>query len=116
MGMTPETWARMKQLFAEASELPEAERQALLVREAGDDAELLADLQSLLDWNDRPEPFAESMPGALVADVFAPATARQGERLGAYRIETLIGTGGMGDVYKAVRDDDQYHAEVAIKI
>src|SRR6185503_3826814 len=24
--------------------------------------------------------------------------------------------GGMGDVYKAVRDDDQYHAEVAIKI
>ena len=28
----------------------------------------------------------------------------------------MLGTGGMGDVFKAVRDDDQYHAEVAIKL
>ena len=28
----------------------------------------------------------------------------------------MLGTGGMGDVFKAVRDDDQYRAEVAIKL
>ena len=39
-----------------------------------------------------------------------------GERIGAYRLVEIIGTGGMGDVYKAVRDDDQYRAEVAIKL
>src|SRR6185312_8969604 len=39
-----------------------------------------------------------------------------GERLGAYRIVELIGSGGMGDVFRAVRDDDQYRAEVAIKL
>jgi len=38
------------------------------------------------------------------------------KRIAAYRLIDIIGTGGMGDVYKAVRDDDQYHAEVAIKL
>jgi non-specific serine/threonine protein kinase/serine/threonine-protein kinase len=39
-----------------------------------------------------------------------------GERIGAYRIVDVLGTGGMGQVFKAVRDDDQYRAEVAIKL
>lgn len=43
-------------------------------------------------------------------------TDRVGERVGAYRLVGLIGSGGMGDVYKAVRDDEQYQAEVAIKL
>ena len=44
------------------------------------------------------------------------ARSRIGERIGAYRIVGMLGTGGMGDVFKAVRDDEQYHAEVAIKL
>jgi eukaryotic-like serine/threonine-protein kinase len=44
------------------------------------------------------------------------ARERIGARIGAYRLVDLIGTGGMGDVYKAVRDDDEYRAEVAIKL
>jgi non-specific serine/threonine protein kinase/serine/threonine-protein kinase len=114
--MTPELWERTKQLFAEVSELPEAERRAFLAREAGDDPELLAELQSLLEAHDAPEPFSESVPQALCTEVFAPQSGRAGDRIGAYRIVEMIGSGGMGDVYKAVRDDDQYHAEVAIKI
>ena len=39
-----------------------------------------------------------------------------GERIGPYRLVEIMGSGGMGDVYKAVRDDDQYRAEVAIKL
>src|SRR5262245_58541991 len=116
MGVTPERWSRIKQLFDAASELPEGERRAWLAREAGDDPDVLAEVESLLGWHDRPEPFPEAVPGTLCADVFTPASSHAGERIGAYRIVEMIGTGGMGDVYKAVRDDDQYHAEVAIKI
>lgn len=111
--MTPERWARVKQLFDQISELPPAQRRDELAREAGDDPELVTEVQSLLEWHDRDEPFAE-----LCADVFAPerGARRSGERIGAYRIEELIGAGGMGDVYRAARDDAEYHAEVAIKI
>jgi tetratricopeptide (TPR) repeat protein len=41
---------------------------------------------------------------------------RIGSRLGAYRLIELIGRGGMGEVYLAERDDDHYHARVAIKL
>ncbi len=38
------------------------------------------------------------------------------ERVGPWRIEAEIGRGGMGTVYRAVRDDDQYQKQVAIKL
>jgi Tol biopolymer transport system component len=39
-----------------------------------------------------------------------------GTRLGSYRLEAIAGYGGMGAVYRAYRDDDEYHQKVAIKL
>ncbi|MEJ1962062.1 MAG: serine/threonine-protein kinase [Gammaproteobacteria bacterium] len=39
-----------------------------------------------------------------------------GRRLGAYEIVALLGSGGMGEVYRARRIDAQYEKEVAIKL
>ena len=39
-----------------------------------------------------------------------------GRRIGAYRIERLLGRGGMGLVYAARRDDDAFERQVAIKL
>ncbi len=44
------------------------------------------------------------------------AGALIGRRLGAYEIVALIGSGGMGEVYRARRIDAQYEKEVAIKL
>lgn len=42
--------------------------------------------------------------------------ARIGTRIGPYRVVREIGQGGMGSVYLATRDDEQYRQEVAIKL
>lgn len=39
-----------------------------------------------------------------------------GIKIGPYRVLEAIGHGGMGTVYRAVRDDDEFHQEVAIKL
>jgi eukaryotic-like serine/threonine-protein kinase len=45
-----------------------------------------------------------------------PPQGLEGQRLGPYRIERKLGTGGMGDVYLAERADDEYQQRVAIKL
>ncbi len=108
----------MKALFAAALEVPASERLALLQREAGGDAALIAEVQSLLAAHDQPDGLLDSAPTDLRAQAFAATgdPGRVGERIGAYRVVGVLGTGGMGQVFSAVRDDDQYRAEVAIKL
>lgn len=115
--MTPERWSRIKQLFAAALAVPAAQRQALLASQTADDAALLAEVQSLLHSHEQPGEFLEPVPVETRDAAFAThEPSRIGERVGAYRIVDTLGRGGMGDVFKAVRDDEQYQAEVAIKL
>ena len=109
----------MKALFSAALELPREDRAAYLTLEAGGDPALIAEVQSLLDSHEQPGEFLDTVTHEFRSQAFAAsgaARSRIGERIGAYRIVGMLGTGGMGDVFKAVRDDDQYHAEVAIKL
>ncbi len=49
----------------------------------------------------------------------SPTTSRDtmiGRRVGVYQIAELIGVGGMGEVYRAVRADDQYRQNIALKL
>jgi serine/threonine-protein kinase len=48
-----------------------------------------------------------------MADVEPPA---MGQRFGAYRTVEEVGRGGMGIVYRAVRDDDEFQQTVAVKV
>ena len=112
-------WDQVKALFTAALEVPPTERTAFLTLEAGENAALLAEVRSLLEAHEKPGAFLDTITHEFRSQAFAApsaANARLGERIGAYRIAGVLGTGGMGDVYKAVRDDDQYRAEVAIKL
>ena len=109
----------VKALFLAALELPPTDRAAFLMYKARDNLELLAEVQSLLDSHERPDGFPDKVSAGFRSQAFAassPTRSRIGERIGAYRIVGVLGTGGMGDVFNAVRDDDQYRAEVAIKL
>ena len=113
--LTPERWSRLDDLFTAALDLPPAERDAFVAREAGSDPELQAELRGML---------AQASAGAgqidrLIGDVArqaAPAPEWAGRRVGAYRIVREIGRGGMGLVFEAMRDDDEYRKRVALKI
>jgi eukaryotic-like serine/threonine-protein kinase len=122
-------WLKVKEVFSEAIELPPHKRAEFLAKVCGADEELRAEAQSLLDSHRTTGSFLKTVNTKLkaaalsVPDASAEASPedtsaqdRVGSRIGAYRLVDLIGTGGMGHVYKAVRDDDEYRAEVAIKL
>jgi serine/threonine protein kinase/tetratricopeptide (TPR) repeat protein len=55
-------------------------------------------------------------PADMSLGPLEPLPGLEGQRLGPYRIERKLGTGGMGDVYLAERADDEYQQRVAIKL
>jgi len=112
-------WDTVKALFSAALDLPREDRASFLTLESGGDAALIAEVQSLLDSHEQPGAFLDTVTQEFRSQAFASSGAgrsRIGERIGAYRIVGILGAGGMGDVFKAIRDDEQYNSEVAIKL
>jgi tetratricopeptide (TPR) repeat protein len=108
-------WDRIQEIFLAASDLPLALRAAFLNSSCGADTGLRVEVESLLaaDSTGRASLFTaiESEARSLLE-----GSALLGARLGAYRVIREIGHGGMGAVYLAERDDDEYHKQVAIKV
>ena len=108
-------WQRVQQLFLEAVDLPSGERARFLQRCCADNPELLGDIESLLEADGDGGESIEMAVQDEAASLF-DSHLLVGERLGIYRIVREIGRGGMGSVYLALRDDQEYHKEVALKI
>ena len=112
--MKPGRWAAIEEAFHAAAELPVGERAGYLDQACGDDAGLRADIVALLESLDLPD---DDLRGAVVREASAVLeSAGPGRTIGAYRIVKKLGQGGMGSVYLAVRADDQYQKQVAIKL
>jgi tetratricopeptide (TPR) repeat protein len=113
--MNEQRWQRIEELFAEASALPAADRLAFLERACPGDAPLIEEVQSLLafDTMGAAVPIAEAI-GKVAASFDDPVP--ESGFAGPYRLLREIGQGGMGTVYLGVREDDQYHREVAVKL
>ncbi len=120
--MAREGLDRVFAVFDAAVALPEAERDAYVASECGDDVHLREEVRSLLAAHHEADGFLsgrrshdrESRPTvALMAAAEGTATFI-GREFGAYTIVNLLGSGGMGDVYRA--RDRQLDRDVAIKI
>ena len=113
LAMTAERWERIQALFHEASVVRREERAAYLQARCADDPALFGEVETLLHDIDS----SDDLLGGAVQEAAAQVLAtRDGDRIGPYAIERRLGEGGMGAVYLAARDDDQYHKKVAIKL
>lgn len=115
--MIPERWKKIEEIFSNAIELPKSDRAAFLQNICAGDTELLNEVQSLLDQDSG----TDTMLGTVISHAAGSLSETEikefeGRHIGPYRITGLIGQGGMAEVYSAIRDDDQYQKQVAIKL
>ncbi|MBI5864453.1 MAG: serine/threonine protein kinase [Planctomycetes bacterium] len=110
-------WQKIKQLCAAALDLEEPQRGEYLVNACEGDPELRREVDSILRARDAAPPFFETPAGDLAADLLDGADASLlGQQIGEYRVESRIGSGGMGTVYSARRCDGEFEQRVAIKL
>ena len=114
--MTPERWQQIKTALDDALRLGKPERAALLGRLGTTDPALRDEVESLLAAEEgADESFLNVTPhGALGLEPLRRSMI--GRRCGPYELIEEIGIGGMGEVYKARRVDDEYQQQVAIKL
>ena len=103
----------LKSLYLEARALPRGERGAFLDQHCAGQAELRAEVESLLSQEETLGGFLEQ-PAAREAAPEPEPAASHPERIGAYRILKPLGFGGMGVVYLAEQDSPR--RMVALKL
>jgi Tol biopolymer transport system component len=109
-------WQHAERLFHAALTRDHSERAAFLGEACRGDDALRRDVESLLTFESDAQGFMQE-PAVEIASSLLQSDARRrlaGQRLGPYAIGTLLGAGGMGDVYRA--RDTLLGRDVAIKI
>jgi serine/threonine protein kinase len=114
--MKPEHWRQIEQLYHAALERAEAERSAFLDEACAGDEALRREVESLLAFDKQAEQFIEAPPDDVATSMLTEEQARSmvGRTLGAYQVLSLLGAGGMGEVYLA--RDMRLGRKVAIKL
>ena len=101
--MKGEKYHQLEELYHQALEREPDECRAFLEQACGDDLALRQEVESLLGYDERAAYFIETPPDDVAAAMLAGEQSQSmpGRTIGHYQILSLLGAGGMGEVYLA---------------
>ena len=109
-------WNELEKIFQEGLEIPKEKRTEFVKLKAKADKELELTLLKMFDNADEADGFFQNLQKDIAAGLDQkPALFTTGDTIGKFKILSIIGKGGMGEVYLAERNDDSYQQQVAIK-
>lgn len=114
--MSPERYEKVCEIFAEVQELPHGERESFLEEKCGEDEDLRREVESLLKSDEMSGDFIQSPALEVAAEILAgeKGSSKIGQKIGNYKIISLLGVGGMGEVWLA--DDAKLKRKIALKL
>src|SRR5262245_16740518 len=111
--MTPEQWQQAREILHEALEYPSDRRAAFLTKSCSGNDALRSEVEALLAAYEKAGSFLED-PLLKTTGGRGNPRISSGTRLGPYEVKSMIGAGGMGEVYRA--HDSRLGRDVAVKI
>ena len=109
---------RLLDLIDQAIDLPKLEREEFVRRKSAGNDRLATDVLRALESDFENETFlaGQATEAAAMLRTTSSTPPPMTGRIGRYELMEQIGTGGMGNVYRASHDGDGYRQEVAIKV
>ena len=110
--MNPLKWEKIKKIFETSLTLPERDKEKYIKESADGDEEIITEVNSLINALNTAGNFLD----VPEISIYQNNDNFIGKTLGSYLIKNVIAEGGMGVVYLAERNDDEYTKQVAVKL